>query len=98
VIGHRRAVDSTGIADSVLTQDTDSLIRSAMRACLDRLGALDAHRAGQLCPSLGRDDYQLCWESAVKRARLVNELFIDAANSRVRPPGRPRGGSLPGRR
>lgn len=27
VIGHRRAVDSTGIADSALTQDTVSLIR-----------------------------------------------------------------------
>src|SRR5713101_1136577 len=27
VIGHRRAVDSTGIADSVLTQDTVTLIR-----------------------------------------------------------------------
>lgn len=29
VIGHRRAVDSTGLADSVLTQDTVTLIRQA---------------------------------------------------------------------
>jgi transposase len=85
VIGHRRAVDSTGIADSVLTQDTVSLIRSAVRACLDRVGAVDAHRAGRLRQCLGRDDYerpskpQICWASAVERSRLVNQLFIDAA-------------------
>ena len=41
VIGHRRVVDSTGIADCVLTQDTVSLIRSAVRRCLDLLGELD---------------------------------------------------------
>src|ERR1700730_16174974 len=34
VIGHRRVVDSTGIADSVMTMDTVSLIRSAIRRCL----------------------------------------------------------------
>ena len=37
VIGHRRVVDSTGIADSVVTQDTVSLIRSAIRRCLGLL-------------------------------------------------------------
>jgi hypothetical protein len=37
----RRAVDSTGIADSVLTQDTVSLIRSALRRCLERLAGVD---------------------------------------------------------
>src|SRR5579863_5125474 len=41
VIGHRRVVDSTGIADCVLTQDTVSLIRSAVRRCVDLLGELD---------------------------------------------------------
>ena len=34
VIGHRRVVDSTGIADSVVTRDTVSLIRSAVCRCL----------------------------------------------------------------
>jgi hypothetical protein len=54
VIGHRRAVDSTGLADSVLTQDTVSLIRSALRRCLERLEAVYPNRAGrcgQLSPA-----------------------------------------------
>jgi hypothetical protein len=85
VIGHRRAVDSTGMADSVLTQDTVSLIRSALRACLDRLGVVDAGRAETVRAGLGRDDYdrvgkpQICWASASERAKLINELFVDAA-------------------
>jgi transposase len=44
VIGHRRAVDSTGIADSVLTQDTVTLIRQALRRCLEHLAVVDAQR------------------------------------------------------
>lgn len=85
VIGHRRAVDSTGIADSVLTQDTVSLIRSALRACLARLAVVDAARAGHAGDALVRDDYdaagkpQICWASASERAQLLNELFVDAA-------------------
>ena len=86
VIGHRRAVDSTGIADSVLTQDTVSLIRSALRRCLQHLGAVDATGAAQLSASLVRDDYdvaakpQICWASAAERATLVNQLFADAGS------------------
>ncbi len=85
VIGHRRAVDSTGIADSVLTQDTVSLIRSALRACLARLAVVDAARAAEATGALVRDDYdkagkpQICWASATERAVLLNELFVDAA-------------------
>lgn len=85
VIGHRRAVDSTGMADSVLTQDTVSLIRSALRACLERLSTVDADRADAAREALVRDDYdrtgkpQICWASASERAQLVNELFADAA-------------------
>lgn len=84
VIGHRRAVDSTGIADSVLTQDTVSLIRSALRRCLERLGGIDADAAAACRASLARDDYakegkpEICWASADERAGLVNELFTDA--------------------
>jgi hypothetical protein len=44
VIGHRRVVDSTGIADSVVTQDTVSLIRSAIRRCLRRLAEVVGRR------------------------------------------------------
>ena len=84
VIGHRRAVDSTGIADSVLTQDTVSLIRSALRACLDRLAGVGPERAHDVRSRLARDDYdeagkpQICWASASERAALVAELFGDA--------------------
>ena len=45
VIGHRRVVDSTGIADSVVTQDTVSLIRSAIRRCLGVLEEIAPERA-----------------------------------------------------
>jgi hypothetical protein len=84
VIGHRRVVDSTGIADSVLTQDTVSLIRSALRRCLERLGGLDAAAAAACRASLARDDYtkegkpEICWASGDERAELVNDLFTDA--------------------
>jgi hypothetical protein len=53
VIGHRRVVDSTGIADSVVTQDTVSLIRSAMRRCLrllDELAPKRPRRVGVIGP------------------------------------------------
>jgi transposase len=84
VIGHRRAVDSTGIADSVLTQDTVSLIRSALRSCLEQLARVAAGRAEEVRSGLARDDYeasskpQICWASAAERAALVAELFGDA--------------------
>lgn len=76
VIGHRRAVDSTGIDDSVLTQDTVSLIRSAIRRCLDRLAAVSAERGEAARSRLRRDHYdaagkpQICWASAPERAAL----------------------------
>jgi transposase len=84
VIGHRRAVDSTGIADSVLTQDTVSLIRSALRRCLERLAAASPEQAEEARSALVRDDYDaaskphICWASAPERAALVAELFSDA--------------------
>jgi transposase len=84
VIGHRRAVDSTGIPDSVLTQDTVSLIRSALWRCLQRLAAVRPERAGEAQAGLARDDYDvagkphICWASAPERAALVADLFADA--------------------
>ena len=84
VIGHRRVVDSTGISDCVLTQDTVSLVRSALRRCLDRLGEIDVARATACAGALARQDYdeagkpQICWASATERAALVNNLFADA--------------------
>jgi transposase len=84
VIGHRRVVDSTGIADCVLTQDTVSLIRSAIGRCLGRLASIDRSAESACRASLARDDYaregkpEICWASADERAALVNELFTDA--------------------
>jgi transposase len=84
VIGHRRVVDSTGISDCVLTQDTVSLVRSAVRRCLGRLGEIDPAAAAACARSLARRDYdevgkpEICWASAAERATLVNELFADA--------------------
>jgi hypothetical protein len=98
VIGHRRVVDSTGIADSVVTQDTVSLIRSAIRRCLGLLEEIAPHKAEACRASLTRDDYgregkpEICWASETERRALVNDLFADAcrviiASSGVSDPG-----------
>lgn len=84
VIGHRRVVDSTGIADSVVTQDTVSLIRSAIRRCLALLEELAPQKAQACRAGLARDDYgregkpEICWASPAERQDLVNDLFADA--------------------
>jgi transposase len=83
-IGHRRVVDSTGISDSVVTQDTVTLIRAAARRCLDRVDRVDAGAVDELRNALTRQDYddagkpQISWSSAAARAELVAELFADA--------------------
>lgn len=84
VIGHRRVVDSTGIADSVVTSDTVSLIRSAIRRCLTLLEEVAPQAVGACRASLARDDYdregkpEICWASEAERRALVNDLFADA--------------------
>src|SRR5665213_361864 len=86
VIGHRRVVDSTGIADSVVTMDTVSLIRSATRHCLDLLEKLDKRVGHQTRAALLRSDYdergkpEINWSSATERQELVGELCADAAS------------------
>lgn len=83
VVGGRRAVDSTGIADSVLTQDTVTLLRSALRRCLLRLAEVDAGVATQLRAGLRRGDYdasgkpQIIWDDPDARHELLAELFSD---------------------
>jgi IS5 family transposase len=85
VVGHRRVVDSTGICDSVVTQDTVTLIRSAARLCLTRLDEIDRQAGGSLRGQLVRGDYadggkpQILWSSPSARAELINELCTDAA-------------------
>ena len=72
VIGHRRVVDSTGIADCVVTMDTITLIRSATRHCLDRFAKLDKHAARSLCSALTCADHdergkpEINWSSEAK--------------------------------
>jgi Transposase DDE domain/Transposase domain (DUF772) len=84
VIGHRRVVDSTGMADSVVTRDTVSLIRSAIGRCLRLLDELAPENAQACRVSLARDDYdrdgkpEICWASEAERRALVNDLFTDA--------------------
>jgi hypothetical protein len=86
VIGHRRVVDSTGIADSVVTMDTVSLIRSATRHGLDLLGKLDKRLGQQTRAALLRADYderakpEINWSSVTERQELVGELVADAAS------------------
>jgi IS5 family transposase len=83
-IGHRRVVDSTGISDSVVTQDTVTLIRTAARFCLTRLTIIDPSAGDALTARLRRHDYhdvgkpQIMWTSPTARAELVNDLFADA--------------------
>ena len=84
VIGHRRTMDSTGVADCVLTQDTITLIRCGVRRCLAVLAAVDADAAAELAGLLSRGDYdraakpQIMWSDPCERAALVAELFGDA--------------------
>jgi len=86
VIGHRRVVDSTGIADSVVTMDTVSLIRSATRHGLDLLEKFDKRVGQQTRAGLLRSDYdergkpEINWSSATERQELVGELVADAAS------------------
>lgn len=84
VVGTSRAVDSTGIRDSVVTQDTVTLIRSALRRCLHRLEEIDPGQARSLRSGLRRDDYeaqgkpQIIWADPAARTELLTELFTDA--------------------
>lgn len=87
VVGGRRAVDSTGIADSVLTQDTVTLIRSALRRCQGRLAEIDAAAAAELRAGLRRSDYdvsgkpQIVWDDPAARQQLLQELFADTTTT-----------------
>ena len=86
VIGHRRVVDSTGIADSVVTMDTVSLIRSATRHCLDLFQTIDRQLARATRSRFLRSDYdergkpEINWSSETERQELVSELCKDAAS------------------
>jgi Transposase DDE domain/Transposase domain (DUF772) len=84
VIGHRRVIDSTGIADCVVTMDTITLIRSATRHVLERFARLEKKAVATLRSSLRRADYdevgkpEINWSSEAERKELLAELYADA--------------------
>jgi hypothetical protein len=82
LVGRKRVMDSTALYDAVATQDTVTLIRSAIRALLREA---DAALASQLRGLLKRDDdyatagKPVCdWEVRQAREALVDALARDA--------------------
>jgi hypothetical protein len=81
VVSAKRVLDSTPLYDAVATQDTVTMIRSAIRQLL---AAADSVLEGELRGVLGRDDdygsggKPSCdWDDPVAREQLVAELAAD---------------------
>jgi hypothetical protein len=81
LVGLKRALDSAPLFDAVATQDTVTLMRSAIRGLL---GACDGELAADVRAVLARDDdYQavgkpVCdWENPAARQALVDALVRD---------------------
>jgi hypothetical protein len=81
LMGLKRALDSAPLFDAVATQDTVTLVRSAIRGLL---GACDGELAADVRAVLARDDdYQaagkpVCdWDDAEAREQLVDALARD---------------------
>ena len=80
VVSAKRVLDSTPLYDAVATQDTVTLIRSAIRRLL---AVADPQLRAELRAVLVRDDYAqagkpVCdWDDRVARETLVNELAVD---------------------
>ena len=82
LIGRKRVMDSTALYDAVATQDTVTLIRSAIRALLR---IVDEKLAEELRSCCKRDDDYAApgkpscdWDDAVAREALVDALARDA--------------------
>lgn len=82
VVSAKRVLDSTPLYDAVATQDTVTMIRSAIRQLL---AAADAVLEAELRAVLGRDDdygsggKPVCdWDDPAAREQLVAELAADA--------------------
>jgi hypothetical protein len=82
LVGRRRVLDSTALYDAVATQDTVTMIRSAIRGLL---GVADTPLASELRGVLKRDDdyssagKPTCeWDDRTAREALVDELARDA--------------------
>jgi hypothetical protein len=81
LLGVRRGLDSAPLFDAVATQDTVTLIRSAIRSVLR---AADAALAGELRRVLTRDDDytaagkpSCAWDDAEEREALIDALVGD---------------------
>jgi len=80
LLGHRRVLDSTPLYDAVATQDTVTLVRSAIRGVLRTSGAPEQALRAVLKRD---DDYRtagkpVCaWDDAEARSQLVDELARD---------------------
>lgn len=82
LIGRKRVLDSTALYDAVATQDTVTLIRSAIRALLR---IVDAKLGAELRSVCKRDDDYVAagkpscdWDDAEARKALVDALARDA--------------------
>ena len=82
LVGKRRIVDSTALYDAVATQDTVTLVRSAI---VGVLRVVDKERATSLRKLLKRDDAydksgkpSCAWDDAKAREELVDGLTRDA--------------------
>jgi hypothetical protein len=82
VVGHRRVLDSTPLYDAVATQDTVTMIRSAIRGLLR---VVAEPLATELRGVLKRDDDYLAagkpvcdWDDKVAREALIDALARDA--------------------
>jgi transposase len=82
LVGKKRIVDSTALYDAVTTQDTVTLVRSAI---VGVLRVVDAETASGLRPRLKRDDAydksgkpSCAWDDKSAREELVDALTRDA--------------------
>jgi Transposase DDE domain/Transposase domain (DUF772) len=85
LVGRKRVLDSTALYDAVATQDTVTMIRSAIRALLRTADTADQTLAAELRAVLKRDDtYEApgkpaCdWDDKPAREALVDALAWDA--------------------
>ena len=81
LVGRKRVLDSTALYDAVATQDTATLVRSAL---VGLLAAVEPEVAAQMRSGFGRDDeYRkpgkpTCeWDNAKAREELIDSLAFD---------------------
>lgn len=98
LIGRKRVLDSTALYDAVATQDTVTLIRSAIRALLR---IVDENLGSELRSCCKRDDDYITsgkpscdWDDAQAREALVDALARDAYAILAALDGRPLVGAI----